>query len=635
MRFADAPISIRLILALMLPVLILGVAGDHVRKDGAAYVQATRRHDASQASEIAAQRLAADLYQQQSAVRGFLLTADEGDLAPYAAGDGALRLTAAGLRRQVSQEQAERVERLLSAFSAWREKTDAQLQLMRDRATRARAWDMTKTVRQTEAETVQAEIAGAQRAQTQALAAAREGVWRRLVDSLTLTAAAMAAGLVAAAALLHLWITRPMARISSAMTGLAAGDADTAIPAMAGAAEPGLASRALEQLRVAALDKRRIESRAAEDRAAADDERAAFAADQAAAAAARAAAVQALGEGLTHLRRGDLRHRVGALAPEYAALQDDFNAAAARLEEIISVIVETTETIHADSDGISRAAGDLSDAAVKQSEAVRDTNLALGEVTDVVHRTAEGARLAHAVVTAAKSDAERSGEVVREAVSAMSEIEASARQISQIIGVIDEIAFQTNLLALNAGVEAARAGDAGKGFAVVASEVRALAQRSADAAKEIKTLISASTQQVGRGVGLVGETGKALERIVAQVAEINSAVAQIAQSAEAQDAGLKDVGAAVRRIDALTGANGEAVEESTAATQFLAQQAGQLARLIGKFRIGQGAAEDPDEPLSVRHMGGAKGSLRALTGGRSQRTGGDEAEPRRRRPAAA
>jgi methyl-accepting chemotaxis protein len=193
------------------------------------------------------------------------------------------------------------------------------------------------------------------------------------------------------------------------------------------------------------------------------------------------------------------------------------------------------------------------------------------------------------VVSQAKTDAEHSGAVVREAVSAMAEIETSAQQISQIIGVIDEIAFQTNLLALNAGVEAARAGDAGKGFAVVASEVRALAQRSAEAAKEIKALISASSQQVDKGVNLVGETGKALERIVTQVAQINGVVAEIAASAQEQATGLQQVNTAVNQMDQVTQQNAAMVEESTAASHALAQETEELARLIGRFEVGEEA----------------------------------------------
>jgi methyl-accepting chemotaxis protein len=167
----------------------------------------------------------------------------------------------------------------------------------------------------------------------------------------------------------------------------------------------------------------------------------------------------------------------------------------------------------------------------------------------------------------------------------MGEIESSSRQIGQIIGVIDEIAFQTNLLALNAGVEAARAGDAGRGFAVVASEVRALAQRSAEAAKEIKGLIAASTAQVARGVTLVDETGVALQQIVTQVAEINSIVAEIAASAKEQALGLNQVNTAINQMDQATQRNAAMVQESTAVSRDLGHDAEELGRLMSRFSI--------------------------------------------------
>jgi methyl-accepting chemotaxis protein len=192
-------------------------------------------------------------------------------------------------------------------------------------------------------------------------------------------------------------------------------------------------------------------------------------------------------------------------------------------------------------------------------------------------------------VAEAKLDAQHSGEVVQQAVTAMSAIQASSNQVGQIIGVIDEIAFQTNLLALNAGVEAARAGDAGRGFAVVASEVRALAQRSAGAAKEIKALISASTQQVNAGVNLVSETGDALQRIVKQVSQINGLVTEIADSAQEQSTALAQVNSAVNQMDQVTQQNAAMVEQSTAASHALVRDGDELASLMAQFEVSRNA----------------------------------------------
>ena len=190
------------------------------------------------------------------------------------------------------------------------------------------------------------------------------------------------------------------------------------------------------------------------------------------------------------------------------------------------------------------------------------------------------------MVPRAKQDADRSGAIVKQAMTAMGSIEGSSRQVGQIIGVINEIAFQTNLLALNAGVEAARAGDAGRGFAVVASEVRALAQRSADAAREIKELIAASTEQVNAGVKLVGETGQVLTRIVSEVLDVNTAVGAIAASVQEQSVALVEVNSAVNQMDQATQQNAAMVEETTAASHCLASQAEELARMTGRFQLG-------------------------------------------------
>jgi len=301
----------------------------------------------------------------------------------------------------------------------------------------------------------------------------------------------------------------------------------------------------------------------------------------------RKAVVDGLATGLGKLAQGVLTYRISeAFTPQYEALRRDFNSAAERLQDALSVIAQAATNMSGGAGEISQAADDLSRRTEQQAAGLEETAAALDEVTATVRKSAEGAKEAAEVVARSRQDAQKAGQVVGDAVQAMSEIEKSSEQITQIIGVIDEIAFQTNLLALNAGVEAARAGDAGRGFAVVASEVRALAQRSADAAKEIKSLISASSQQVAQGVGLVGQTGEALQRIVAQVAEIDGLVREIAAGAQEQATGLHEVNTAVNDMDRVTQQNAAMVEETTAASHALASEAQMLADSVARFDIG-------------------------------------------------
>jgi methyl-accepting chemotaxis protein len=329
--------------------------------------------------------------------------------------------------------------------------------------------------------------------------------------------------------------------------------------------------RALSQT-MSQAEAQREASRAAQAQEAADD----------------AVVIGALAKGLQAVAAGDLTHRIEAtFAPKAAALKTDFNTAMEKLQGALSVVAHNVVAIRSGGSEISQAADDLARRTQQQAASLEQTAAALDQITATIQRTAKGAEKASTVVGAAKSDAERSGDVVQQAVGAMSAIESSSGQISQIIGVIDEIAFQTNLLALNAGVEAARAGDAGRGFAVVASEVRALAQRTAAAAKEIKTLILDSSRQVAAGVGLVAQTGKALDGIVSQVVEINALVTEIAASAQEQAAGLAEVNTAVNQMDQATQQNAAMVEQSTAASRALAQQAEDLSRLVAQFNTGR------------------------------------------------
>ncbi len=411
------------------------------------------------------------------------------------------------------------------------------------------------------------------------------------------TIVALLLSLGAAVAVALYGVLRPTRHLVTRLEEMTAGELAATVPGVARKDELGDIGRALDGFRCELMEADRLRHEAEASRAAAERDRLARAEAEAANARAQAHVVTCLAEGLERLAGGNLTFRIADAFPDdYVKLKEDFNGAIERLEGAVAVIAANAHSISGGTGEISAATDDMSKRIEQQAASLEETAAALEQISVTIKKTADGASRASAAAATARHQAEQSRAVVGEAVDAMTRIETSAREISQIIGVIDEIAFQTNLLALNAGVEAARAGDAGKGFAVVAQEVRALAQRSAEAAKEIKGLIMASTSQVSSGVDLVNKTGSALIGIVSQVEAINGLITEIAASASEQASAISQVTVAVGEIDRNTQQNAAMVEESTAASRHLAEETAELATLVGRFEVSrvEAAAQRPE-----------------------------------------
>ena len=298
----------------------------------------------------------------------------------------------------------------------------------------------------------------------------------------------------------------------------------------------------------------------------------------------RVANVESLAGALQHLARADLTIRINEkFGKDLERLRTDFNGAVATIETAVALAKVGADAASQGTAEISHAADDLARRTEEQAARVSQSSSQLSEINEAIRVTANNAAATQKIVQASKADAKDCDEIVKQAVAAMKSIENSSSEISQIIVVIDEIAFQTNLLALNAGVEAARAGEAGRGFAVVASEVRALAQRSADAAKQIKDLIAISGERVNEGVERVEKTSTALEKINGGINEIAQKTEEIVLAAETQSDGLHKVSDLVGQIDIITQQNAAMVEETTAATRTLAGESAQLAATVNQF----------------------------------------------------
>lgn len=535
----------------------------------------------------------AAIYDQSQTARGYIISRVERHANLYTSAskmfDEIMARTKADAALTGNKDDLAAIETMAKAANAWRHEVgDAEITLTKAPETVKDAIEIAKSPRSSaymqafrtalgEArDRFKLELRESQAMQVHALSSARIS---QAGGGLLAVLIALGGGLA-----LYRTIAVPILAMTDAMAALAAGRTMVVIPAKGQKDEIGLMAKAVGNFQQAAIDKTAMEEKGERERALAEAERRMHDQTNEEQRQQTHEAVSVLSEALEYLARGDLTFRIHtSLKGSYDQLRANFNRSAEKLQATMNKVCTNMEAIHVGTRELSSASHDLSQRTEQQATNLQETATALDLITVAIKKAAEGSAHARTVVSSANEQAVEGEGIVRAAIQAMHGIETTSNEIGRILGSIDEIAFQTNLLALNAGVEAARAGDSGRGFAVVAAEVRFLAQRSSEAAKEIKSLMTASARNIGFGVDLVGKAGVALEQIRDQVANINTVVSEIAAGAEQQSISLQEVNTAVGQMDRSTKLNATMVQESTAASHAIAAETDELVSLIGSF----------------------------------------------------
>jgi methyl-accepting chemotaxis protein len=568
---------------------------------------------------------------QETAVRGFALSNDETHLDSVKIA----RDAATGLLERLTRltdgdtAQRERLDQIAGRILEWQRKfIDTVVPRLKNETQREPALRTLRSPlskgQMEEIRIVLDEMRDQERGALDQRNRAQDDAFAQLLQISALGLGVLVLVIVVAVAMIRRTVVRPVQGMTATMRGLAGGDLEVAVTGAEYGDEVGEMARALQVFKDGMIARRDAEAEVERQRVESDKRRQMREAQEQAAAAeiadlvgavaagdiARRLSVQgkeglylAIAEGINKLAGaveamiGELGSVLDAMADgrldrritgnydgAFGQLKTDTNRMAERLSQIVTRLGTAAGQVRSAADEISAGSQDLASRTESQAASIEQTAASMHEVTATVKQNADNAQAANQLAVAARDTAEKGGNVVSEAVAAVTQIEASAQKISDIVGLIDEIAFQTNLLALNASVEAARAGEAGKGFAVVAQEVRALAQRSANASKDIKALIGASNAQVKTGADLVGRTGASLAEIVVAIKKVSDIVAEIAAASREQATGLEQINTAVAGMDEMTQRNAALVEETTAAAQALNHQAIELADAVGFFR---------------------------------------------------